>query len=134
MLLDEIVDLRADTADDFSVPLCEPELRPGVLEPRILARRDKTVDFLLERRDPGRIVAVDLPGEVHEGLLIGLGFDGTYGDAACHGAGASSWRGRAPAMNMLAMPPAWLGAFIVSSKSRHYLHAETAIHEHREDP
>ena len=73
MLLDEIVDLRADAADDLAAALGQPQLGPGMLEPRVLARSDQAVDLVLERRHPGGIVPVDLPGEIDEGLLVLLG-------------------------------------------------------------
>ena len=71
---------------------------PGMLEPRVLARRDEAVDLVLQRRHPGGVVLVNLPGEVDEGLLVLLGLDGADGDGrAAHGARASGCqRGRAP--------------------------------------
>ena len=45
--LDELVDLRADASDHFVAPLRKPELRPGVLEPGVLARSDEPVDLVL---------------------------------------------------------------------------------------
>ena len=73
MLLHQLVDLGADPADDLAAALGQPQLRAGMLEPRVLARRDQAVDFVLERRHPGGVVLVDLPGEVDEGLAVLLG-------------------------------------------------------------
>ena len=89
MLLDEVVDLRADAADDLAAALGQPELGAGMLEPRVLARRDQAVDLVLERGDPGGVVPVDLPGEVDEGLPVGLGLDGADGDGRAAHAAAS---------------------------------------------
>ena len=75
MLEHQLVDLRADPADDGAVALRQPQHRAGVLEPGILLRVDQPVDLVLERRDPRGIVAVDVPGEVHELLAVGLGDD-----------------------------------------------------------
>jgi hypothetical protein len=75
MLLDEIVDLRADPPDDLAGALGEPELRARMLEPRVLAGGEEAVDLVLERRDPMRIVLVDLPREVDEDLSVLLGRD-----------------------------------------------------------
>ena len=83
MLLHQLVDLRADPADDLAAALRQPELGAGMLEPRVLARRDQAVDLVLERRDPGRVVLVNLPGEVDEGLAVLLGLDGADGDGRC---------------------------------------------------
>ena len=75
MLEHQLIDLRADPADDIAVPLRQPQDRPGVLEPWIFLRVDQPVDLVLERRDPRGIVAVDVPGEVYELLAVGLGND-----------------------------------------------------------
>ena len=47
MLLDELVDLRADAAHDFAAALRQPQLGLGMLEPRVLARCDQAVDLVL---------------------------------------------------------------------------------------
>ena len=95
MLLDQLVDLGADPADDLAAALGQPELRAGMLEPRVLAGRDQAVDLVLERRDPGRVVLVDLPGEVDEGLAVLLGLDRADGDGALLMARAASGSTRA---------------------------------------
>ena len=41
VLLDEIIDLRADAPDDLAAALGQPELRPGMLEPWVLAGGDE---------------------------------------------------------------------------------------------
>ena len=97
MLLHELVDLRADSADDLAVALGKPELGLGMLEPRVLAGRDEAVDLVLQRRDPVRIVLVNLPCEVDEGLAVLLRCDRADGDGgAFMGRRASALRGRAP--------------------------------------
>src|SRR5213079_2992590 len=86
MLQHQIVDLRADPPDDLAAALGQPQLRARMLEPRVLARGDEPVHFVLQRRDPGGVVLVDLPREVDEGLLVFLGDDRTDGDGvAAHG-------------------------------------------------
>ena len=61
MLLDQIVDLRADPADDLAAAFGQPQLRAGMLEPRVFARGEQAHDLGLERRHPGGVVAVDAP-------------------------------------------------------------------------
>ena len=79
MLEHQVVDLGADPADDPAVALGQPQLRLGMLEPGVLLRVDQAVNLVLQRRHPGRIVLVDVPGEVDEGLAVGLGLDGADG-------------------------------------------------------
>jgi hypothetical protein len=67
------------------------------------------MDLVLERRDPGRIILVDLPGEVDECLLVLFRLDGTDGEGgAAHRAGASGWMRQAPVK-------------LETPKSRHYV-------------
>src|SRR5690242_8399267 len=95
MLEDELVDLRADAPDDLAVALRQPEFRLRMLEPRVLARRDQAVDFVLERRNPMGVVLVDLPCEVDEGLLVLLALDGADGEGrAAHGEALAAERAK----------------------------------------
>ena len=80
MLLNQIVDLRADPADYFAASLGEPQLRASMFEPGVLAGSDQAVDLILERWDPCRVVLVDLPGGVDEGFPVLFREDGTDGD------------------------------------------------------
>ena len=83
----EVVDLRADAADHVAVAFGEPQLGPGMLEPRVLARCDEAMNLIFERRDPVRIVLVNLPCEVDEGFLVLLGADRANGEGVvAHGA------------------------------------------------
>src|SRR4051812_19104893 len=106
MLLDEIVDLGADPPDHLAGALGQPQLGAGMLEPRVLARGDQPVDFVLERRDPRGIALVNLPREVDEGLAVFLGLNRTDGAGAAHGALASESSRSAPVNPTIAtMPP-----------------------------
>jgi hypothetical protein len=97
MLLDEVVDLGADPPDDLAAAFGQPELRSGVLEPRVLARRDEAMDLVLQRWDPGGVVLVDLPGEIDEGLAVLLGLDRADGEGgSVHARTASPRSGQAP--------------------------------------
>src|SRR4051812_3684724 len=98
MLLDKIVDLRADAAHDLAAALGQPQLRPRMLEPRILAWGDQSVDFVLQWRNPGWVVLINLPREIDEGFAVGFGFGRTDGDGSfAHGALASASPRSAPA-------------------------------------
>jgi len=80
MLLDEIVDLGADSADGLPASLGQPELCLRMFEPRVLSRRDEPVYLIFQRGDPSGVVFIDLPGEIDEGLLVLLGLDRADGD------------------------------------------------------
>ena len=69
------------------VALGQPQLRAAMPEPGVLLGIDQAVDFVLERRHPGRVVLVDLPREVDECLAVGLGGDRADGDGVAHGHG-----------------------------------------------
>ena len=85
MFLDEVVDLGADPANDLAVAGCEEQGRAAVPEPRIFLGVQQAVNFVLQGRDPRRIVLVDRPREIDEALAVGLGLNRRNGDIA-HGA------------------------------------------------
>src|SRR5258708_17033842 len=82
MLLDKLVDLRADAPHNLAAAFRQPEFGPGMLEPWVLSWSDQSVDLILEGRHPGGIILVDLPGKVDEGLLVPLGSDRADGKGA----------------------------------------------------
>src|SRR5436190_1849683 len=57
-----------------------------MLEPGVLPRRDEPVDLVLERRNPGRVVLVGLPGEVDEILPVFFAFDRANSELSVHAA------------------------------------------------
>ena len=55
---------------DLPAALRQPQLGLGMPEPGILLGVEQAVDLALERRHPGRIVRIDVPGEVDEGRAV----------------------------------------------------------------
>src|SRR3712207_128230 len=90
MALHQIVDLRADPADDAAIALGEPELRPAMPEPGVFLRIDQAMDLGLERGHPGRVLAINLPSKVDKGAAVCLGDDWANGDVAAHDAGVAT--------------------------------------------
>src|SRR3546814_12794590 len=56
----EMVDMRGNSAAHATVALSEEELRLGMAEPRVLARRNEAVNVLLQRRHPIGIARVQI--------------------------------------------------------------------------
>ena len=80
VLLDEIVDLGADPADDLAVALASHSCARACSNQGFLPGSMQAVDLVLQRRDPSGVVLVDLPGEVDEGLRSAFCFDRADGD------------------------------------------------------
>ncbi len=70
MNLHEVVDLGTDPPNDAAAALGQEEGGASVAEPRILLGIEQGVDFALERRDPGRVVAIDFPCKIDERLAV----------------------------------------------------------------
>src|SRR5690242_8608253 len=86
-----------------------------MFEPRVLARCDEAVDLVLERWNPVRVVLVDVPGEVDERLLVGLGLNWADVEGRCaHARRASRSSRQAPVK-------------VEAPKSRHYLFLNGAL-------
>src|SRR3546814_18755029 len=95
--------MRGNAADRAAVPPREEKLRLAMFEPRILARREESVNLALQRRHPRRIAAIEAIGELDEFAQIGLVLDRVDRDRAvgmsAHGGfpekvGRGAWRER----------------------------------------
>ena len=71
-----LVDMRADPPDRLPVAVSEEILRLGVLEKRVLARIEALLEVHQKRRDPLRLIAIEPPRELNEGIQLGSAFDG----------------------------------------------------------
>ena len=84
MLQHQIVDLSTDPSDWPPVPLCKPQCRAGMAEPRVFSRIEEGVNLAFQRRDPSRILAINVPHKVDERSAVTLG-DDWPDDGQAHG-------------------------------------------------
>src|SRR3546814_2666650 len=80
----EMVDMRGNSAAHATVALSEEELRLGMAEPRVLARRNEAVNVLLQRRHPIGIARVQAECEFDKRLAIRRSLDAPDGDVRVH--------------------------------------------------
>ena len=73
-----VVDLRRDAADDATVAAGKEELHVGVLEERVMLRREKLMLEAKERRHPVGVAAVEAPREANEVLEVAFRRNRSY--------------------------------------------------------
>src|SRR3546814_16897581 len=74
-----MVEMRGNSAAHATVALSEEELRLGMAEPRVLARRNEAVNVLLQRRHPIGIARVQAECEFDKRLANRSSIDETDG-------------------------------------------------------
>jgi hypothetical protein len=61
---------RHDAADDFAIVFREKQCRVAVFIERMTFSIEKRLALDQQRRDPGWIVAINLPGKFNEGIAV----------------------------------------------------------------
>ena len=85
----EMVDMGGNPPGHAAGGFSQKKLCFAMFEPRVLARRNQRVDFILQRRHPIGIIGVKPVGQIDEGLAVGLRDDG----ADCGQTSSVDWHG-----------------------------------------